>query len=126
MKKITRKVPRSSHGSVGHCEKSVKDAENQIRATIFQRYAEYRCDSDKVLSELPIFFRLVDMMHGRMHGTNQKLVGRRHSLFFDGEGLIAKRSRSSENRFGFASWPHSQSWQSNVERSTLGRKVRAV
>ena len=72
MKKITRNVPRNSHGSVGHCEEGVKDAENQIRATIFQRYADHRCDSDKILVELPIFSQLVGHAAWSTHPTVDK------------------------------------------------------
>ena len=52
---IPRNTPRYSHGSLGHCESAIKEVEKQIRATLFQMYADYNCNSDKFSAELPIF-----------------------------------------------------------------------
>ena len=45
-KTISRNTPRYSHGSLGHCESAIKEVEKQIRATLFQMYADYNCNSD--------------------------------------------------------------------------------
>ena len=39
----------------GHCELAIKEVEKQIRAMLFQMYADYNCSSDKLLAELPNF-----------------------------------------------------------------------
>ena len=54
-KTISRNMPRYSHGSLGHCESAIKEVEKQIRATLFQLYADHNCNSDKFPAELPIF-----------------------------------------------------------------------
>ena len=54
-KTMPRKTPRYSHSSLVHCESAIKEVEKQIRATLFQMYADYNCNSDKCPEELPIF-----------------------------------------------------------------------
>ena len=44
---------------MGQCEETHKEVEKQIRTTIFQMYADYKCDSGKIPAELPIFSWLV-------------------------------------------------------------------
>ena len=79
VKTIPRNTPRYSHGSLGHCESAIKEAEKQIRAMLLQMYADYNCNSDKFLAELPIFLGWSDTLHGRSHGTQSKLMDKRHS-----------------------------------------------
>ena len=50
-----RDTPRYLHGSLGHCESAIKEVEEQIRATFFQMYADYNCNSDKFPAELLSF-----------------------------------------------------------------------
>ena len=54
-KTIPRNTPKNSHGSLGHCEQAIKEVEKQIRAMLFQMYADCICNSDKFLAELPFF-----------------------------------------------------------------------
>ena len=53
-KTIPRNMPRYSHGSLCHCESATKEVKKQIRAMLFQMYADYNCNSDKFPTELPI------------------------------------------------------------------------
>ena len=46
-KTIPRNTPRYSHGSLGRCESAIKEVEKQMRATLFQMYVDYNCNSDK-------------------------------------------------------------------------------
>ena len=77
-KTIPRNTPRYSHGSLGHCEAAIKEVEKQIRATWFQMYADYKCNSDKFLAELPIFPGWFDMLRGHSHGMRSELMVTRH------------------------------------------------
>ena len=44
---IPRNTPRYSHGSLGHRESAIKEVKTQMRATLFQMYADYNRNSDK-------------------------------------------------------------------------------
>ena len=59
---------------LGHCEAAIKDVEKQIRATLFQMYADYHCNSDKFPAELPIFPGCFDMLRGHSHGMRSKVM----------------------------------------------------
>ena len=67
-KTIPRNTPRYSHGSLGHCESAIKEVEKHIRATLFQKYADCNCNSDKFPAELQIFPGWWDMLRGHTHG----------------------------------------------------------
>ena len=58
-KTIPRNTPGYSHDSLGHCESAIKEVEKEIRALLFQMYADYNCNSDKLPAELPIFSWMV-------------------------------------------------------------------
>ena len=60
------------------CKSAIKEVEKQMRATLFQMYADYNCTSDKFLAELPIFLGWLDMLRGRSHGVRSKLTVKRH------------------------------------------------
>ena len=78
-KTISRNTPRYSHGSLGHCESAIKEVEKHIRATLFQMYLDYNCNSEKFPAELNIFPGWSAMLRGYSHGTQSKLMGERHS-----------------------------------------------
>ena len=89
----------------------IKEVEKQIRATLFQMYADYNCNSDKFPSELPIFLA-GETRRVYAHTVRQsKMPGQ--TLFFklmskDYHGEVAKFPRN-----GLVSHPlpSSQSWR---------------
>ena len=116
-KTVPRNTPRYSHGSLGNCVSAIKEVEKQIRATLFQMCADYNCNSDKFPAEWPIFLGRWDTLHGRSHGTQSKLMGKRH--FFK---LMSKDHHGEIAEFSELVWfrlPVKQpSWQSNGKKHT--------
>ena len=95
-KTISRNTPRYSHGSLGHCESAIKEVEKQIRATLFQMYAENNCNSEKFPAELQIFPGSFDMLRGHSHGMRSKLMVKRHFFNLMSKGYHGEVGKVSE------------------------------
>ena len=124
-KTISRNTPRCSHGSVGHCESAIKEVEKQIRATLFQMYLDYNCNSEKFPAELNVFSWLVS--HAAWILTRYAIKADGRTSFFkmvgkDYHGEVAKFSE-------MVLVPHScQAAEAGraMEGSTLGWKVGTI
>ena len=115
-KTTPRNTPKYSHGSLGHCEAAIKEVEKQIRATLFQMYADYNCNSAKFPAELPSFSWLV--RHAAWTLTRCAVKADGQTSFFklmsDYHGEVAK----SPSWFGFVFLPSSPNWQNSGKKLT--------
>ena len=124
-KTIPSNTPRYSPGSLGHCESAIKEVEKQIRATLFQMYADYNCNRDKFPAKLPIFPWLV--RHAAWTLT-------RYAIKADGQTSFLKlMSKDYHDEIAeiFRTGLVSHSCQAAeagraMERSTLGWKVSTI